>query len=51
MPNWTYTQYLATGNKEQLQELHTLMLELEEIKAIGLHENDFSPVWLRQSRY
>lgn len=46
MPNWAYTQYLATGDKSQLQKLHSIMDELESIKAPGLHENGFGSTWL-----
>lgn len=46
MPNWAYTQYHAVGDKEQLQQLHSIMDELESMKAPGLHENGFGPSWL-----
>lgn len=46
MPNWAYTQYHATGDKEQLHKLHTIMSELEEMKSPGLHENGFGQTWL-----
>lgn len=46
MPNWAYTQYLAVGDKSQLQKLHSIMDELEGMKAPGLHENGFGPTWL-----
>lgn len=46
MPNWACTQYHATGDKEQLQKLHTIMSELESMKSPGLHENGFGPSWL-----
>lgn len=46
MPNWAYTQYIATGDKEQLQKLLAVMDELECMKAPGLHENGFGPTWL-----
>lgn len=46
MPNWSYTQYVATGDKSQLQKLHAMMNELEGMKAPGLHENGFGPTWL-----
>lgn len=45
MPNWAYTQYQVVGEKEQLQELHTIMTELEEMKK-PLHENGFGKTWL-----
>lgn len=41
MPNWAYTQYIATGDKEQLKKLHSVMTELEDMKSPGLHENGF----------
>lgn len=46
MPNWAYTQYHAVGDKEQLQQLHSVMDELECMKEPGLHENGFGPSWL-----
>ena len=46
MPNWCYTQYYVTGDKEQLGKLHTIMSELEEMKSPGLHENGFGSTWL-----
>lgn len=46
MPNWAYTQYHAVGDKEQLQQLHSIMEELESMKAPGLHENGFGSTWL-----
>lgn len=46
MPNWAYTQYIATGDKEQLKKLHSVMSELEDMKAPGLHENGFGSTWL-----
>lgn len=46
MPNWAYTQYHATGDKEQLKRLHSVMYELECMKSPGLHENGFGSTWL-----
>lgn len=46
MANWAYTQYHAVGDKEQLQQLHSIMDELESMKDPGLHENSFGPSWL-----
>ena len=46
MPNWAYSQYHATGDKEQIDKLHTIMSELEEMKSPGLHENGFGSTWL-----
>ena len=46
MPNWAYTQYHAVGDKEQLKKLHSIMEELESMKAPGLHENGFGSSWL-----
>ena len=46
MPNWAYTQYHCDGDKEQLKQLHSIMEELESMKAPGLHENGFSQTWL-----
>lgn len=46
MPNWAYIQYVATGNKEQLNKLHSIMSELESMKSPGLHENGFGSTWL-----
>lgn len=46
MPNWAYTEYHATGDKEQLKKLHSVMDELEGMKAPGLHENGFGSTWL-----
>lgn len=46
MPNWAYTMYHATGDKEQLKKLHSIMSELEGMKAPGLHKNGFGATWL-----
>lgn len=46
MPNWAFSQYHAVGDKEQLQQLHSIMEELESMKAPGLHENGFGSTWL-----
>lgn len=46
MPNWAYTQYHAVGDKEQIQKLHSIMDELECMKAPGLHDNGFGSTWL-----
>ena len=46
MPNWAYSQYHATGDKEHLQKLHAIMTELENMKSPGLHENGFGSTWL-----
>lgn len=46
MPNWCYSQYHATGDKEQLDKLHSIMSELENMKSSGLHENGFGSTWL-----
>lgn len=46
MPNWAYSQYHATGDKEQLGILYSIMSELEEMKDPGLHENGFGSTWL-----
>lgn len=46
MPNWAYSQYVAVGEKEQLKQLHSIMSELEDMKAPGLHENGFGSTWL-----
>ena len=46
MPNWAYSGYIATGDKEQLKQLHSIMEELECMKSPGLHENGFGPTWL-----
>ncbi len=46
MPNWAYTAYHATGDKEQLQKLYSVMDELECMKASGLYENGFGSTWL-----
>lgn len=46
MPNWCYSQYIATGDKEQLKKLHSVMDELEGLKDPGLHENGFGKTWL-----
>ena len=46
MPNWAYSQYIATGDKEQLKKLYSIMSELEEMKAPELHENGFGSTWL-----
>ena len=46
MPNWCYTQYHVTGDKKQLDKLHSIMSELENIKSPGLHENGFGSTWL-----
>lgn len=45
MPNWTQTCYIATGDKEQLKQLHDVMVELENIKSPGLHDNGFGSTW------
>lgn len=46
MPNWCYSEYIATGDKKQLKKLHSLMDELEGLKAPGLHDNGFGSTWL-----
>ena len=46
MPNWAYTMYHATGDKEQLKKLHSIMDELECMKDPGLHDNGFGSTWL-----
>lgn len=46
MPNWCCTQYLATGDKDQLDNLYSIMTELENMKSPGLHENGFGSTWL-----
>lgn len=46
MPNWCYTQYQVTVDKKQLQKLHAIMTELENMKSPGLYENGFSSTWL-----
>ena len=46
MPNWCYSQYHATGDKEQLKKLYSIMDELECMKSPGLHENGFGSTWL-----
>lgn len=46
MPNWAYSMYHATGDKEQLKKLHSVMDELEGLKDPGLHENGFGKTWL-----
>lgn len=46
MPNWAYTQYHAVGDKEQLQQFHSIMDELESMKNPGLYENGFGSTWL-----
>lgn len=46
MSNWAYTQYIATGDKEQMKKLHSIMSELEDMKAPGLHKNGFGSSWL-----
>ena len=38
--------YQATGDKEQLKKLHSLMDELECMKDPGLHDNGFGSTWL-----
>ena len=45
-PNWCYSQYHATGDKEQLDKLHSIMSVLENMKSPGLHENGFGSTWL-----
>lgn len=46
MPNWAYTQYHCDGDREKLQQLHSIMAELESMKAPGLHDNGFGSTWL-----
>lgn len=46
MPNWSYSQYHAVGDKEQLKQLHSTMSELEGLKDPGLHKNGFGKTWL-----
>lgn len=46
MANWAYTQLHCDGDKEQLKKLHSIMEELESMKAPGLHENGFGSTWL-----
>ncbi len=45
MPNWAYTSYVAVGNKDQLNQLHGIMNELECMKSPGLHDNGFGSTW------
>lgn len=46
MPNWAYSMYHVTGDKAQLKKLHSIMDELECMKAPGLHDNGFGSTWL-----
>lgn len=46
MPNWAYSMYHATGDREQLKKLHSLIDELECMKDPGLHDNGFGSTWL-----
>ena len=46
MPNWCFSQYHATGDKEQIKKLYSIMDELECMKSPGLHENGFGSTWL-----
>lgn len=45
MPNWASTLYVATGDKQQLHELHSIITELECMKE-PLHPNGFGTTWL-----
>lgn len=45
MPNWASTCYIATGDKEQLKQLHDVMVELECMKE-PLHPNGFGNTWM-----
>ncbi len=36
MPNWANTNYVAVGDKEQLNKLHEIMKKLENMKSSGL---------------
>lgn len=42
MPNWAYSQYIATGDKEQLKKLYSIMSELEEMKALETYSRSHS---------
>lgn len=46
MPNWCFTEYVATGPKEQLQRLKEIFLRLEAMPSPGLVENGFGSTWL-----
>lgn len=46
MPNWSQSCYIADGDKQQIKRLHGIMLELEDMKSPGLHDNDFGAMWL-----
>lgn len=45
MPNWAYSNYVVTGDKEQVEKLYSVMNELECMKDPGLHENGFGSTW------
>lgn len=46
MPNWVFTSYVVTGDKEQLEEIYNIMTELEDMESPGLHDSEFGPTWL-----
>ena len=45
MPNWCYTRYVVDGDRKQIEELHSIMAELESMES-PLHENGFGTTWL-----
>lgn len=46
MPNWCYTEYVADGPQEQIQQLQDLLTKLETMPGYGLAENGFGANWL-----
>jgi len=44
MPNWNFTAYRVTGNKEKCADLYNKIKSLEDMKE-SLCENDFGKLW------
>lgn len=45
MPNWCRTCFKAVGDREQLDRLHKIFIELEEM-PVPYMETDLGPTWL-----
>lgn len=45
MPNWAYTSYRIVGKKEEVQDLHSKIQQLQNMEE-SLVENGFGNLWL-----
>ena len=45
MPNWCFTEYVVTGEKSEIKDLHKKMKSLEKRKK-SLVENGFGKTWM-----